>query len=151
MPLALHRTLSSPGPRLRLRIADDFAAARSEGCPATGTLTLQFEALDQGDRLAVALNGTPLPWGSSRLSSEGWSRQARSPTAEHGTTPSQPVEVHQPGVCVEYEVGSPPLRHGENELEVQLVSDRGLADPSALLTGVEVTVSYPKSSGAARA
>ena len=45
-------------------------------------------------------------------------------------------------MSVEFDVGCPPLRHGENEIEVRLIR-RG-ADPAEtpVLEGVDVTVGY---------
>ena len=142
LPLTLHQTLSSTKAVLGIRIADDIQAAAREGLLGTCTLLLQFESFADGDRLDLAINGEPFSWSAASVSHQGWSRQERSPSAEYSITPSYPVERHHPGVCVEYEVNYPPLVEGDNRVEVALVSDRAVEDPSVELVGMEVSITY---------
>ena len=142
LPVTLRENFSGEGPVLRFQITDDLEAASADGSLRKCTLLLKLDDLGPACHLDARLNGTALPWSSSHVSLDGWSKWIRSPTAEHTISPSYPVEAPQPGVVVEYDIGPPTLRQGQNQLEVHLVADRPGQAPPVVLDGVDVTVNY---------
>ena len=142
LPVTLGESYSGEGPLLRFEITDDLEAASADGCLAGCTLSLNLDNLARTHRIDARLNGSALPWSSGRVSHDGWSQWVRSGTAEHTITPSYPVEVMRPGVAVEYDLAPPPLKQGQNELEVHLVGDTEGAGAPVVLTGVDVSVNY---------
>ena len=142
LPVTLGESYSGEGPLLRFEITDDLEAASADGSLAGCTLSLNLDNLARTHRIDARLNGSALPWSSGRVSHDGWSQWVRSGTAEHTITPSYPVEVMRPGVAVEYDLAPPPLKQGQNELEVHLVGDTEGAGAPVVLTGVDVSVNY---------
>ena len=142
LPVTLRENYSGEGPVLRFQITDDLEAAGADGSLRECTLLLKLDDLEPACHLDARLNGTTLPRSSRHVSLDGWSKWIRSPTAEHTITPSYPVEVPQPGVVVEYDIGPPTLRQGQNQLEVHLAADKPGPAPPVVLDGVDVTVSY---------
>ena len=127
LPVALERTLTGRGPVLRMDIADDVEAAAAEGALGSCVLGLLLDNFSPLDELDVRFNGVALPWKSSRRSSTG-------------------AGANWPGLegqrNVQYDLGCPPLKAGDNEVEVRLVSSGDRQSESAVLTGVEVTITY---------
>ena len=142
LPVTLGESYSGEGPLLRFEITDDLEAASADGSLAGCTLSLNLDNLARTHRIDARLNGSALPWSSGQVSHDGWSQWVRSGTAEHTITPSYPVEVMRPGVAVEYDLAPPPLKQGQNELEVHLVGDTEGAGAPVVLTGVDVSVNY---------
>ena len=56
--------------------------------------------------------------------------------------PAEPVEQHVEGASASYEVTTPPLRQGENEIEVRLLSDSRAPDRHVSLIGVEIDLTF---------
>ena len=140
LPVALHETLTGQGPFIRVEIADDLEAASAEGSLDKCILGLRLDGLTPDDTLDVRLNGEPVLWECSEVSFDGWG-QIHLAGRAFEEFPSATVEVTQEGVGVEFDVGSPPLKYGENHLEVRLVRD-GPSPDDVVLKGVDVTITY---------
>ena len=129
LPVALERTLSGRGPVLRIEVADDVESARAEGSLGSCVLGLMVEGFGPNDELEIHLNGGVLPWGSGRTVS----------TDDGAEWPSMIAKVG-----FQFDVSSPPLKKGVNELEVRLRLAEANGRKAPVLTGVEVTVTYRK-------
>jgi hypothetical protein len=118
LPAALEETVSGGGPALRFSVTDDLGRVPPEDAPPHSVMTLRFDNSSPDDEFEVRLNGAAVPL------------EAGGAAGEDGT--------------MEVEVGSPPLKRGENELEVRLLR-RGAARGGRLaLKGVALTVSYDR-------
>ena len=150
LPVTLEPTYRNRGPLLRLPVADDLASARDEGCLAACTLRLRLERFAAGDRLGLLLNGEEVPWGSADVSYEGWSdtTHAQSYGGAERTgwrrSPWHFEDIAEPAAVVELDVGCPPLRQGENRLEVALVRDGGEQGVPVILRDVELDVRFSR-------
>ncbi len=141
LPVALEQTLADRGAVLRLDVADDLREGRAARLPNRCVLTLRLDDLTPDDQLEVQLNQEALPWDSSRVCFDGWMRrEVEARFWEH--YPVRIAEVKQSGVSVEYEVDCPPLRQGDNELEIRLVTANRKGRGPVLLKGVEVLLEY---------
>ena len=136
LPVTLPDTLSGRGPALRLRVADDVESASAEGALARCVLRLGFESFRAEDEIEVWLNGEVLSSGSRRASYGPWSR------LEWTGYPTRWAEVEHSGGSLELDVGCPPLRQGDNELEVRLVGPAFKQSDTLVLADVEVVVEY---------
>jgi hypothetical protein len=141
LPVALREGPLGHGPTLRFDISDDLEAADAEGALGTCELALRLDDLTPDDELEVRLNGVTIPWGSGKVSFDGWSRVVLEPRFWM-RFPSEPVEATQPGVSVEFDVGCPPLRQGNNELVVHLVASSSERKDPVVLKGVEAAINY---------
>ena len=140
LPVTLRADHTGEGPIFRFQIADDLESAMASGSLRKCTLLVKLDNFESGCQLDIKLNGIDLPWDSKVKPSEGWTRWARSPTAEHTTTPSCPLEVRHPGACIEYNLDCPPITQGQNQLEIHLVTTgQALA---VVLSGIDVIISY---------
>jgi hypothetical protein len=137
--VALPDTLTGRGASLRLDIADDVESASDEGALARCRLTLSFDSYRGEDEIEVRLNNEVLPSSSSTATFGMWSR------LEWTGFPTRLAQVEHDGGRLEFELACPPLRYGENELEVRLVR-RTVSQPDHLvLVDVEVSVRYNRS------
>ncbi len=141
LPLTLHPTLLNKGSILFFNITDDLKNSSSDGSLSKCTLTLKFEEFPKSQQLNIYLNNQSIVWNSNNVNRDGWTRLIRAPKAEQTTTPTYPVETHQPGISIEYEIKYPLLKQGENELEIRLSSNKTQSDP-IILTGVEINIAY---------
>ena len=114
-------------PRLRIEIADDLESARADGALNRCVLGLLVKNFAPGDRVKIHLNGHPYPADLARVHYTG----------EGNNWPNLDTTA-----SVQFDLDSPPLKQGVNELDVQLISlPPRDADP-AVLTGVDVTITY---------
>ena len=127
LPVTLERTLTGRGPVLRIEIADDVESARAEGSLGSCALGLMVDGFGPNDEFEIHLNGEVLPWGSGR-------------TVSTGGGAKWPLMIAK--VSFQYDVGSPPLKNGVNELFVRLRPAEANGRKAPVLTGVEVTVTY---------
>jgi len=141
LPLALHPTLLNNGSVLFFNITDDLKTSSSDGSLSKCILTLKFEEFPESQELNIYLNNQCIPWNSNNVNRNGWTRLIRAPKAERTTTPTYPVETHQLGISIEYEIKHPLLKQGKNELEIRLSSNTTQSDP-IILTGVEINIAY---------
>ena len=129
LPVVLHETPSGRGQILRMDIADNLAAAKANGSLDRCVLGLLVDNFTPLDELEVRFNEETFPWSSSRTFSTGH-------------------EIEWPSMAskrsIQYDLNCPPLRQGENELEVRLVSSGTRKSDPVVLTGTEVTVTYRK-------
>ena len=90
-------------------------------------LGLLIDGFSPLDELEVRVNGETLPWSASRTTSTG-------------------VGVAWPLLegrrSIQFDLDCPPLRQGINEVEVRLESYGPRPSEPAVLTGLEVTVTY---------
>ena len=136
LPVALAETLTPRGPTLRFGISDDVAAASEEGVLKSCVLSLKLTGCSGEDEMEVWLNGEQLGSGLGRTAFGDWGR------VEWSGFPARLAHASYSGAAVEFDLACPPLRKGENELEVRLL--RGAVQRSApiLLMDVEVAISY---------
>lgn len=127
LPVALTQTSSGRGPVLRIEVADDVGAARAEGALGRCVLGLTVADFAPLDEFDVLLNGETLAWGTGRTLSTGTGLVWPSLTGTVG---------------FQYDIDSPPLRKGINEVEVRRkpTSTDGRGVPA--LTNAEITVTY---------
>ena len=136
LPVTLTETLSGHGPRLRLRIADDLKSARDEGSLDKCELKLGFDNLSGEDEFEVRVNGEVLSSGSCKAYYGSWGR------LEWTRFPTRLAEARHTGGTLEFDVACPPLRAGDNDIEVRLVK-RTVQQPSPLvLRDLELSVTY---------
>ena len=136
LPVALAETLTPGGPTLRFGIADDVAAASAEGALKSCVLSLKLTGCSGEDEMEVWLNGEQLGSELARTTFGDWGR------VEWSGFPARLTQASYSGAAIEFDLSGPPLRKGENELEVRLL--RGAVQRSApiLLMDVEVAISY---------
>ena len=138
IPVVPETTLSGRGAVLQMDIADDL-----EDTKATCTLGLMFDNLGGDDEVEVSLNGVSLAWNGGRISSEGWSREF----FVTNTTgyPAQTTQVTDPGTSIEFDVSTPPLRHGTNEIEVRLIKRGSGQGEKLILKDIRLDIRYGQS------
>ena len=146
IPVVLDETLNGEGPILRMDVADDVEAAAADGFLGPCVLALLLDSFTPLDELEVRLNGEVYPWTSGRTSYLPW------PGAMMVNWPSMGGKR-----SVQFDVGCPPLKQGENEVEVRLSSygphhsetdysgylGASLVKPAVLIS-VEITITYVK-------
>ncbi len=143
LPVIMEKTLNDRGAVLKIEIADDLEAASAEGALGSCNLVMVFEDLAPDTELQVNLNREVVPWASGTVS-EGWTRLQPEP-GYWTLFPQTPVEETEPGTSVSFDVGCPPLKQGENELEVRLVASGPQQTEPAVLKGLEVNIRYKQS------
>ena len=123
---------SGKGPELTLRIADDLESAQAGGSLSETRLRLQFDNYTSGDEIEVTLNGHRLPHGSSSNAGlvEFWNKNSR---------PDQGRFLEG---TIEYKVGCPPLRSGDNTIQVRINTRNSNVSAPLTLSTLEVAVSY---------
>ena len=141
LPVRLQPNYNGEGPVLRLAIADDLEAAREAGELGPCRLTLRFDALEVGDSLSVRLNGTELDWSGAEVSFDGW-EELTAASLFWLSYPAEPVEQHVEGASAWYEAAAPPLRQGENEIEVRLISETRAPENYVSLIGLEIDLTF---------
>ena len=140
LPVALAETLTDRGPSIRFSLADDVEAAAAEGTLAKCTLKLGFTNCTGEDELEVRLNGEVLNAAASTVSYGDWSR------FEWRGYPGGLGDVTYTGATMAFELASPPLRRGDNDLEVRLRRRVVQASEPVRLVEVEVSVNYTRAS-----
>ena len=120
LPARLSGTPGGRGLSLAIDIADDLEAAAATGSRGICTLGLSFEALPESCELAVALNREPIPWERRVRPPQPWTRARYDPDWNEfpSILASEPIEGEQ----IEFELETPPLRQGLNEVEIKLES-----------------------------
>ena len=83
-----------------MNITDDLKNSSSDGSLSKCTLTLKFEEFPESQQLNIYLNNQSIVWNSNNVNRDGWTRLIRAPKAEQTTTPTYPVETHQPGISM---------------------------------------------------
>ena len=112
---------------MHIEIADDLERAAAEETLGHCTLGLTVSRAVPDDEFDVLLNGTVLPWGTGRAVSTE-------------TGPTWPTFARTVGL--QYDVGSPPLRQGVNEVEIRRKTDAASGQEPPMLTNVEITITY---------
>ena len=140
LPVQFNQTFNDRGVRLRLDIADDLESAVADGVLDRCTLTLGFEGLTTEEAFEIRLNRTPIPWrivggatdGLTRVEYEqGWNEY-----------PSRTQEVSIPGDAIKFDIGSPPLKEGINELEMRQIGPQPIRREPLVLKDVTVSIYY---------
>ena len=134
LPVTLPYTLTAPGPILRLEMADDLDTATAEGAVAYCVLRLMLENFKGEDDLEVRLNQQVLS--SARESFDGFKRLE---WMDYGPRLD---EVHYSGGIMEFDITSPPLRQGGNELEIRMIKRTVQQAEPVILQDVELAVTY---------
>ncbi len=137
LPVRLQPNYDGEGPVLRLAIADDFDAAREAGELGPCRLTLRFDALEESDSLRVRVNGRELDWSGAEVSFDGW-EELTAASLFWLSYPAEPVEQHMEGSSASYAVTAPPLRQGEIEIEIRLLSETRAPECHVSLVGLEI-------------
>jgi hypothetical protein len=138
LPVALPDTLTGHGASIGLYVAADVEAASAEGELVQCHLTLRFESYRAEDEIEVRLNGELLPSASATASFGTWSR------LEWTGFPTRLAQVEHDGGSLEFDLTCPPLRHGNNDLEVRLVHRTVTQPDHVVLADVEVTLKYDR-------
>ena len=146
LPVVLDNTFDGQGPILRMDIADDVEAASADGSLGRCVLGILLDDFTPLDELDIRLNGEAVPWSSGRTAYLPW------PDVGMAGFPLMAGKR-----SIQFDLDCPPLRQGENEVEVRFSSygDRGYGDKysafdgqratkPAVLIGVEITITYRK-------
>ena len=132
LPVTITETPSGRGPRLHLRVSDDLSSAKSKGILAKTQLRLLFDKYTSQDKIEVHLNGEQLPEKrSAPYDLSTWWNKGRGPYQGkylEGT--------------LEYDVGCPPLREGDNVIDIRLVKRTANLDAPLRLELVEASITY---------
>lgn len=142
LPVTLRSTSMGGGPEFTMEIVDDLDAAVADGSLNECRLTLRFDDLRAEDDIEVAINGVALPRQSGTDAVDGWTRLGI--TAQFWMEyPAYPeMRTHQ-GKSLTFNVDCPPLRRGNNAIEVRLVpSQKAEGNSVATLNNVELEVAY---------
>lgn len=143
LPITLKPNFAGRGPILHIEISDNIESVGTEGTlkSCSCNLALRFDNLTDKDELVVYLNNISLPWASAHVSFDGWMRMAVEPL--YWTKyPTYPVEQHQEGISVEFELDCPPLCNGKNELNIRLISNHTDRTEPVILKGIELSITY---------
>ena len=135
LPVTLTQMPSGPRATLRLKVFDVVDSSSADGEAARGTLRFGLENYAPESELEVRLNGEALPSDSRRASFGAW-RDLEWPW--YGKRMTEPGT----GGVLEFDVGCPPLRQGENELEVRLMKHASGEAGPVVIRYVEVDVRY---------
>ena len=127
MPITLKETSTGRGAVVRIEVADDVATASSEGTLGRCTLGITVDNHAPEDRWDVLLNGELFAWGTGREVTV--SGRSEWPTLEGE-------------MGLQYDIDSPPLRKGINEIEVRRKPPVVDVGNQPVLTNVEITVTY---------
>ena len=127
MPIALVETSTGRGPVVNIEVADDVETARAEEMLGRCVLGVTIDNFAPDDEVEILLNGKELPWGTGRETFVAGGRKW--PTLE-GT------------VGLQYDIGSPPLRKGVNEVEIRRSTPSNDVGNQPVVTNVEITITY---------
>ena len=141
LPLNLVEGFAGSGPTLRLRVTDDVEVAAAEGSLGSCSLVLRLDSLTPDDELQVRLNGQHLSWETRTASFDGWTRLDLE-SLFWTKYPTYPTEQTRPGASIEFDLGCPPLRQGENEVVVHLLKRGAGRSTPVVLNGVEISIGY---------
>ena len=136
LPVALAETLTPGGPTLRFEIADDVATASAEGALKGCVLSLKLTGLSGEDEWDVWLNGKELGSDAARTTYGDWGR------VEWSGFPARLTHATYSGATIEFDLTGPPLRKGENELEMRLLRSAVQKSAHVELVDIEVAISY---------
>ena len=140
LPATLRPTTMGDGPVFTMEVTDDVEAATADGSLAGCSVTLRLDQLEPDDRLEVVINGVALPCKSGRDAVRRWTRLGVA-SQFWMQYPTYPEEQTEEGFGITFEVDSPPLRKGNNTIEVRLLSSKsGKTQP--VLNNVEIDVVY---------
>ena len=130
LPVALEEGDATP--RLRIRIADDLKTAKVSGKLAGLQLQLYFENYTSGDEIEVHLNGERLPHGRRPGYDliAYWNQNQRK---DRGRFLSGSIV---------YDVDTPPLRRGDNAIEIRLLKRAAPLAAPLELGLVEAAIQY---------
>ena len=141
LPVALHETLEESPIIIHLEISDDLQAASRENVLDKCVLALKLDHFKPDDTLLVTINGETIPWVTGRVSFDGWNQTQLEPGAFEAF-PAKTVDVSQPETSIEFNVNSPPLKQGINELGLRLTNPRKRQVEDIVINGADVTIYY---------
>ena len=140
LPVQFNQTFYDHGVRLQVDIADDLESATSDGALNQSTLGLGFEGLTAEDAFEIRFNQTPIPWAAGKAASDSSTRVEYEPGWNQ--YPSRTQEVATPGDTIEFDIGSPPLKKGINELEIRQANPLAVRREPLILKDVTVSIDY---------
>lgn len=140
LPVQFNRTFHDRGVSLRLDIADDVESAAADGALSRCTLSLGFDGLTAEDAFDIRLNQTPISWNTRVSPPDNMVRVEYEPGWNQYPSRTQAVPI--PGDTIEFDIGSPPLRRGINELEIRQINpQQGHREP-LILKDTVVAIDY---------
>lgn len=140
LPVQFNQTFYDQGVNLRLDIADDVESAAADGALRRCTLGLGFEGLTTEDVFEIRLNRAPIPWNTGVVVSE--SRIRVEYESGWNQYPSRTQEVPMHGDSIKFDIASPCLKKGINELEIRQVSSQATRAEPLILKDVTVAIDY---------
>ena len=139
MPAILDHTVE-PGPVFTIPVADDLESAHADEALASCSLFFIIEYFTKRDRLEVILNGVEIPWSRAEVNFDGWTRLQVAPLF-WGKYPTYPIEVDQESIGITINVDAPPLRHGDNRIQVRALSNHSL-EGRVTLRDIHININY---------
>jgi hypothetical protein len=142
LPLRLEQVRTERPACLHFEVADDIAAAEHSGALGKCVLGLGFGHLQEGDEIAVSLNGVTLAWQDRHVPTNKWTHQIYDADWNRYPSKLRLAEFESDPVEFDLPVGS--LRQGRNEIQVRLVqraADKAQT-PAPVLTDVRIWIRY---------
>ncbi len=138
LPCPLETSTDGTGATIRIRVDDDIAGARHDGCLAGLTLRLRVNNVSPADELEVRLNGERLPQGQTEYDLRG---AIAHPVGSYAR--GRASSAWKSDKWIEYDVTEgPEVRTGNNEVEVILRKKNEELDVALDLENVEIVVAY---------
>ena len=138
LPINLEKTDSERGSLLYFEIADDVFTAKADGGLKKCALGLLFDRIDDDDELEIKLNDSIVAWHSRSTPASEWCQRVYDPYWE--AFPSKTHTVPLEGAPIEFDVGVPPLKSGQNVLEIKTIKNS--RESSLLLRNIRVSIQY---------
>ena len=141
MPVELQRGFNGDGPFTRVRVSDDVEQARKDGVLDTCALAILIAGFTDGDELEVKLNDQVVPWRGARVEFGGWTKMQVA-RVFWGAYPTYPERIEQDGTRISFDVACPPLKQGDNIVEIHLQAQDGAPNAPVIVEDIEITVAY---------
>lgn len=140
LPIQFEETFFDRSVILGIDIADDVESSDADGTLRRCILGLGFEGLTDEDMFELRLNGTPIPWATRVVISDGRARVEYE--SDWNQYPSRTQEVPMSGDTVEFDISSSALKQGHNELEIRAVNPQVERREPLILQDVTLGIDY---------
>lgn len=138
LPVFMEETEPNGGSVLSIKIADDVETASKAGFLQQCVLSCGFDNFGEKDMLEVKLNEEKIPWESHRIFNAGWSHLIFDGKVYNNSMSSEVV----PGTLIQFDLSSPPLQYGLNELKVRFIKGDTPRFKPVMLKEVRLDIVY---------